>query len=309
MNTAVNRAIAKKNKKIIEKSILYFNSAENDSTIHVSHHVNKSLVGDGFDILFLHGALAYAEREESFFNLLFEANLKIKNVFAPDLSGHGKSSGPRSYISDFDHYLDDFFNLLNLKIEYSKNPYFIVAHSLGGLIALYAFLEKEKNWKQLPAGIILINPCIKPLELISFPYAHDVLAQIAKYLPHLRFPRIMKGSDLTNDDLEANRFETDPMISHFMTASMAHEINRSCAEIRSMPYFIDVPCFFLLAENDLVVDRQTTELFIRAMDKKFVEVKYYKNSKHELLHDLDKDQAITDIVNWIKQQQRKIPNE
>ena len=114
MNTAVNRAIAKKNKKIIEKSILYFQSAENDSTIHVTHHENKSLEGEAVDILFLHGALAYTEREESFFNLIFQTNLKIKNIFAPDLSGHGKSSGPRSYITHFDHYLDDFFSLLVL---------------------------------------------------------------------------------------------------------------------------------------------------------------------------------------------------
>jgi alpha-beta hydrolase superfamily lysophospholipase len=59
---------------------------------------------------------------------------------APDLRGHGRSSGRRGYVTRWDEYLDDLHALLELSElrPDPASPLFVLGHSHGGLVVAVA---------------------------------------------------------------------------------------------------------------------------------------------------------------------------
>lgn len=64
---------------------------------------------------------------------------------------------------------------------------------------------------------------------------------------------------------------------------------------------MDIPCFFILAEDDRVVDNHKTKLFITGMDKKLVKVKLYPNTRHDILNETCRNEVFKDIINYIEE--------
>ena len=299
--TKESKIISKKLKSVIDHDSVAFTSSQDSSTFYLHVHKLQGVEKPKYDLIFLHGALAHAEREKPFFEWLIKEFKGDVRILAPDFVGHGVSSGPRAYIQHFDKYVEDFFQVLNFKYNSAEDvPFFVMGHSMGALIAIKASFEFQKRWSQEPIGFIFSNPCIKPHQVVDFPGALEVLEKMANSIPLLRLPRVHKGEDLLFDTKEANKFDTDHLIPHFMTTKMAYEIIKASLSVRAMPYFYHHRCLFLLSDHDVVVDTSITDLFLRAIDKKWVKVQRYPYTRHELLHELVKEKVWLDIFQWQK---------
>jgi alpha-beta hydrolase superfamily lysophospholipase len=65
-------------------------------------------------------------------------------VFAIDHASHGKSDGPRGVIQNHEDLYNDFIQFANTKRKlYSSLPAFVVAHSMGTLVALMSINKIE----------------------------------------------------------------------------------------------------------------------------------------------------------------------
>lgn len=274
-------------------------SAQEGATLLLQSWCADDVVPDQH-LVFVHGALAHSSRHAAMFEWMirqFEGKLR---VHAFDLVGHGLSTGPRAHVENFSVYSADFLAVLrHFEQQYPQGSFFLMGHSLGGLIVLKTILELEAEMPFLPKGIVLSNPCIRPQQVVELPRMIDMVDNLSRRFPQLRLPRLLKGKDMALSAEAANQFETDPLIPSFLTARMAREIWYAAEEVRALSYFIKTPTLFLVSEQDSVVDRQATLLFARGIDKKWARVLEYKNAAHELLHENIRQKVWRDIVEWL----------
>ncbi|MBY0516845.1 MAG: lysophospholipase [Bacteriovoracaceae bacterium] len=298
MWTQPSRSTDKKSQRIkIRREIKHYKSAQPDSRFAVqswfavgSHPTSQ--------ILFLHGALSHGDRHSEMFEWFVKKSDGATVVRSLDFVGHGISSGPRGHVDKFKYWMDDLISALNDLSAYGSTT--LIGHSMGGLIALKSLLEREQEIPKEVGPLILSNPCIRPIQVVEIPKLEMMVNGIADRLPLLRFPRIHKGPQLANNPEAANSFETDPLVSGFITAQMTREIYYASQDIRSLSYFLKRPTLFLISGQDLVVDREATLLFSRGIDKKFCKVIEYENVKHELLHEAIRHKVWQDIATWLE---------
>ena len=98
-------------------------------------------------------------------------------AFGHDHVGHGRSDGKRAYIEDIDHYVEDVIDHCNtVSAKYPDLPIFMVAHSMGGMIAIRCVLKYPQFFK----GMVLNGPLIVPgpqveiskIQIILKPFFH-----------------------------------------------------------------------------------------------------------------------------------------
>lgn len=104
-------------------------------------------------IVILHGLGGQSE----FFVLLADHVVDLKIVvYAPDYRGHGLSEGKRGDIKDFNSYLDDTNEFLELiKKMHPNKPIFIAGESMGGCVAVNYQAKYPED------GLILFAPAVK----------------------------------------------------------------------------------------------------------------------------------------------------
>ncbi len=250
------------------------------------------------EVLFIHGALSHGLRHNEMFEWMVGESRGRLRIHALDLVGHGQSSGPRAYVERFAVYEHDLMRAMTLVGE-SGLPCTLMAHSLGGLVALKTLLGHENELPFIPRALLLTNPCIRPHRVIDFPRAAEVLEGFSERVPLLRFPRVHKGRDMVINPAAANQFETDPLVPKYMTARMVREVWYAAEQVRALSYFLKVPTLFLVSTQDVVVDRQATLLFARGIDKRWSDVIEYENAKHELLHEAIGPRVWRDALDWM----------
>jgi lysophospholipase len=252
--------------------------------------------------LLVHGALEHSGRHEDLikFFLKFHPQTAI-TVF--DHLGHGRSSGVRAYVEDFDHYVADL-NLVGAFVqskntETTKNT--ILAHSLGGLITLTRILDPKYGWNYPLEAVIFSAPCIRPIMVLG-QYSESVLEKLDQFGGgKLHLPLIYTGKDLTHDPIRANDFDTDTLIPRFITVRMAKQIVEASLNVRKLSYYMNVPCLFLIAGQDRIVDPESTRLFGHGIDKKLCEIKVYPDHYHEIWNEHDRHLIFDEMKKWLAQ--------
>lgn len=252
-------------------------------------------------LIFVHGALSHSQRHVEMFEWMIRRLGGGLAVHGLDLVGHGTSTGPRGHAESFAVFIEDLLKTMRLlQIDNPEAEFWLMGHSLGGLVVLKTILESEQRLPFWPKGLLLANPCVRPHKVIDFPKVEEALEQFSRRLPQFRFPRLHKGRALALNAQAANEFDTDPLIPSFMTARLAWETWRASEDLRALSYFIKLPTLFLVSEEDQVVSRDATLLFARGIDKKWSHVREYRNAAHEILHENIRQKVWRDVVDWIQ---------
>lgn len=222
-------------------------------------------------------------------------------VCSHDFHGHGRSDGFRAYTSSMQNYVDD----ARLAMQSAENvlprrmnslPRFLLAHSLGGAVAIH--LAKEwGEWR----GVMLTAPAVrvfpKPILKIFAP----ILANVVPLLPvqKLRFDRRRKkrreGDYLPSED---------PLVVRSpVRARVGYEVLKSCDKIMNEADRFKVPVFVAHSRKDRVTNARGTIDFherIGSLDKT---VKLYDGKVHDLLTE-KRDEVMADMVEWAGQRLR-----
>ena len=174
----------------------FLTSSEN---IHIRYAVYGNKKFSSKFILFVLGRGEWIEKYHDFYDDLFQ-KLKL-SILIIDHAGQGGSGGVLSHIDSYKDYVDHITQLLSAK--FANKSYYIIGHSMGGLISLYGSILQDLT----PIKMVMSSPL---LGLPQFPVPRLLARPIAQSLCSYGGSRI---STFIKNEISyrftANRLTTD----------------------------------------------------------------------------------------------------
>jgi alpha-beta hydrolase superfamily lysophospholipase len=243
-------------------------------------------------LLFLHGWSDHAGRWIGLSERLREAGYA---VYALDQRGHGRSGGRRGHLSRFSQLLGDLQAFRRaVRCRRAELRHVFIGHSFGGLVTL-RYLETQ------PSDPVSAAVVSSPWLALAAPPARLKLALarvLADLWPTLPIPVGLDVGLLSRDPATNSAYESDPSVHRVMTPGAWREIQWAQRAVPADGARIDVPLLFLLAGEDRVVDAQATRAFAAALAAP-VEVRWYPEMFHEVLHDPQQEQVVADLITFL----------
>jgi alpha-beta hydrolase superfamily lysophospholipase len=245
-------------------------------------------------IALIHGLAEHAGRYQALAASLNQAGIE---VVALDLRGHGRSPGERAWIEHIDHYLLDVDALIGLA-EHAAIPLFMMGHSLGGTLAALHALEHPKRKERALAGLILSSPALAPgRDVPRWMIAASRL--ISRAWP--RFPAMKIDAALLARDaavVAANR--EDVLVYHgSVPARTGAQILEAMARIKCLRATLTIPVLVFHGTADKLTEPEGSRDFAAHVGSADRTLTLYKGSYHETLNDLDREQVIAALIEWI----------
>ncbi|KAI1892196.1 hypothetical protein AGOR_G00130830 [Albula goreensis] len=219
-------------------------------------------------------------------------------VFSHDHVGHGRSEGERMVIEDFQIYIRDSLQHVDMmRGRHPHLPVFIVGHSMGGAISILTACERPNDF----AGVVLIAPMVQ----MNPESATPMKVFLAKVLNHV-MPSLCLGSIeskwISRDPKEVEAYDKDELNYHgglrvsfgMQLLSAARRIERAIPDI-AWPFFI------LHGDADKLCDISGSQLLLENAKSTDKRLKVYEGAYHALHHDLPEtvDSVRQEVITWI----------
>lgn len=214
-------------------------------------------------------------------------------VYGLDLRGHGRSPGQRGYINNWSEFREDLQAFHKLVGEKEPNlPVFLLGQSLGGTISLDYTLRFGDQLQ----GLILFSPAlavgISPLKIA-----------IGKILSQVK-PRFSldTGIRLTTSSRNSELIKTlakDPLRHTKGTARLSTEFLQTAAWIKTHTEMLQVPLLILHGGADQIASPESSRLLFEQIIFADKERKLYPNSYHVLQNDLNYQEILADLGDWL----------
>ncbi len=231
-------------------------------------------------------------------------------VHGVDLQGWGQSEslGARGYIESYDDYSRDLMSLVNRhRMAYPDVPVFAIGESLGGAVAVYAYLKYNVGFDGIITSAIGYKP--NP-ELIGIraPELVNKLNQTMGEMWGNLFPSWpMINADIgiraviENDNLQ-DQLLNDPYVTHsWLPASYISALVDASDYIDENLERFDIPVLLLHGNDDTLVPLASSKEIYNRVKTSNKTLKVYQ-SPHAVLLEGDKDYAFEDISLWLSQQ-------
>lgn len=211
-----------------------------------------------------------------------------------DHPGQGRSDGKRSHIESFDEFSLTAKDVIEATRTHSEEAYDMIAHSMGGLIALYGTM---KGFFQ-PAKILLSSPFVGIPETIANKYlarplcsvmVHSGLGKFYTRLNGTQPPERFLDNPRTHSSVRFYRLMAAPFMGKSITFSWAHAAFQAIDYIHSKTVLetFKTPVIILQAENETVVSSHAMEAWTQKARSLgcLIKLTYIQKAKHELLYE------------------------
>jgi len=225
----------------------------------------------------------------------------VGSIYAIDHKGHGQSSGNRGHIDDFDDYAHDAALAIKRYTQYLKNRHgkaevHLLAHSMGGLIALRAI----QLYQDLSLASVTVT---SPMVELAFkvPKVKLIAAKVLyKTLPALSLPTEPLGELVSRDPAVVKHYKEDPLnhglASSAFFISYLKARDRLIAGAKSFKH----PILFLLPTADKIIAHKPSLDFYEKVAAPEKKLKIYQGLYHEVLNEPEKDGVMAEVESWIR---------
>lgn len=247
-------------------------------------------------LLLVHGLGEHSGRYAPIVERLVESGIA---VFTFDGRGHGKSvmGKPDAFFASYRDYLEDIDRLYEKVVSYFPGiPSFLFGHSMGGgLVAAYVI-----DYQPKAVGVILSSPAIKEAEGTS-KLLIAVSGLISKWLPRLKALKL-DATQISRIPAEVQAYLTDPLnYIQPIPARTAHEVYQMMQSIQAKAASFELPVLVVHGTADGLTNPKGSELFMEKAQSEDKTLKLFPGAYHELIHDLESEEMIQTVVEWIKE--------
>lgn len=215
-------------------------------------------------------------------------------VIGFDQRGHGRTEGKRGHAPTYDALLEGVDRLLEeASAGYPGVPAFLLAHSMGGNVALNYLLRKQPSI----TGAIVIGPWLK----LAFkpPSLQVALGRIIERLyPSYTNDRPLKAANLTTDPEMIQRYLNDPLGHGQITAKFFFSMLRAGRWAIENASMLRVPTLIMHATDDRVTSSSASKQFAEQAGPQ-CEWMGWDGFQHELLNELRREEVFEKIRHWL----------
>ena len=217
--------------------------------------------------------------------------------YALELKGFGATpERPRGHIDSFNIYYSDIFKLYEIvKQEQPGRPVYLLAESMGGLIAFMMACQYPEKF----AGQILISPAFQNGMKFQLSAYLTLISQIfinPKKTVAMPFTSAMCTRDLAYQKVMDNNPDESRV------ASLKLLINILFAQLAALKLAktLRLPSLFLIAGQDYLVNENAARQLFGKLPLKEKTLIEYPEMLHALSIDLGREQVFADIHSWLK---------
>ena len=219
-------------------------------------------------------------------------------VYAWDMQGHGRSTGKRGFVENFNDFSKDLISMIK-KVQKTLDaspplPFHLLGHSMGALVTLQALLKKS-----CPkiTSITLSSPALGLS--MSVPSVKKIMARwLNQFWPSFTLSSGISYQFLSRDPKMMETYMKDPLRHSKISAPLFLGMMAAMKHVPKQIHKLKTPVFFQLAGKDRVVDTQSSlHLFEAIQGPK--KLKLYKESYHEVYNDTNKEETIKDLGDFL----------
>lgn len=238
-------------------------------------------------IIIIHRGHEHSERLDHIAN---SSQFSKYNIFAFDLRGHGHTKTETSSVfMDYVRDLDAFAQYLESNYKVNINDVFIIANSIGGVIASAWVHDFAPNI----AGMALLAPAFR-INLIV-PLANEMITLGTKLKKGLIIKSYVKSKMLTHDPEQQKAYDTDPLITRSIDAKLLIDLADAGKRLVEDAEAIDTPTLILSAEKDKVVFNKDQKIFFDKLDTQLKELVVLPGFFHGILFEKEKEMVYDKI--------------
>lgn len=268
-----------------------------------------------------HGLAEYIDRYDEFMDYLADAGFA---VYGNDHIGHGNSvyMDRWGYVGEqagWNVMLADMHTLAGqIRSEHPDVPHFLFGHSMGSFLAR-TYLIKHADMHDgciicgtghPPRAMTLGARALATVEIKRHGagYYSQMLDGVMNKQYNGGYTNPRTAYDwISSDPNRVDEYIADPKCGFVPTAGLLGEILKALSFITS-PRNIekmakDVPVYFISGAADPVGELsqgviRAYKAFLKA-GMKDVSLKLYPNLRHEIMLEVDRDEVMTDVLNWL----------
>ncbi|HBG3820220.1 TPA: lysophospholipase [Clostridioides difficile] len=268
-----------------------------------------------------HGMVETAQRYETF------AKVLTKNgyiVYINDHRGHGKTAkiienvGHLAEKEGFRCLVEDMYTLTNIiKKENEDLPIYLFGHSMGSFASQRYIMDYSNNL----SGLILCGSNGKQGIILNL--AHLIInREIKKYgrrsksnkINNLIFSgEIIRRNEktkfdwLSRDKEQVEKYINDPFCGVVCSCGFFYDLVQGLKEIEDKENLkkvpLDIPIYIISGDKDPIGKNGKGVLRLRdryiKLGVKDVTCKLYKDGRHELLNEINREEVFEDIICWL----------
>ena len=298
----------------------YFNSSTGKNKIHARMCVPDTEPRAIVQII--HGIAEYIDRYDEFMSFLADNGIIAVGT---DHLGHGKSieseeqTGFFAYENGWDYAVRDEEVLrLAMHENYPELPIIVFGHSMGSFMARTLLIRYPDAFNAAiisgtgNQGSALVNGGLFMGNLVTgLKGAHHY----SKFLNNLAFGSYNKIYEnpkteydwLSRDEANVQKYIDDPLCGFIPTCSLFRDMMTGVKFITNKKNLTamnkDIPVYFTSGDMDPVGEcgkgvQKAYNNFLEA-GMKDVSIKLYPGGRHEMLNEINKDEAYSDILTWL----------
>lgn len=300
-----------------------FASADGKTILHVIMWVPEA-VPKGI-VQIAHGVSEYAGRYEDVAEVLTDAGYV---VVCHDQLGHGKSintAKDKMYFGDWEYLVSDFEAVAEVvRKEIADMPYFVMGFSMGSFVVREYLIKHSHE----VSGAIIMGTGYQPKAItkimrmivnaeakkIGENNTSEFIEKLSDgvYNSNIKNP-VSKRSWLLANDESLLEYMNDPNVGGAMTAGLFREMlygmEVACDKKNVRMMDRTLPVLLMSGSEDPVGNMKKGVYAVEKMFKnagmKDIEVLFYPESRHDILHELVREKVLHDWIAWMDKQVAK----